>query len=604
MDLPADYERSDAWVAWARIDQGPFPDISHHYEITEWLPDQSPQQLAATAGWLVAPVIGLPDPVGFSFPSSIDGLLEEIDRQGFAQTECDDLIRRAEIANRDIEQRTGADDFTLPTILLIGSPASGRTIAPGRIAHFAAWDISLEHPKILGAWPGRYESRRVTWRPVIDQRPQVTIRRDVSRPAHWVTGKRVAILGCGALGAPIAEHCARAGARKLHLTDNDIVKPGILVRQPYAYYEIGRPKAEALAARLRAISPSTEVKASIDDALKLVWEEERLYAFDLIVDATANQSIANRLEFLRRKHDKKFPALVSVMIGHDSSHGVATVALPTASGAGIDILRRLVVGSVGDEDLTDVIDELFPDPPRTDVFQPEPGCSSPTFEGSAVDLAGIGAQLFNGALAHLNYQPNRSDALLPTRTAVVVRQATDLRPHGSTRRLSWPNDIVRVDQHNDYQIRISSAAFGRIRRAIVLAAQERPGCEIGGVLLGQINPACRVVWVDEAPDSAAGITASPGAFHLDMDAVRNLVMERHRETRGMVTFIGTWHTHPGMLPLPSERDLITMRALVAEGPQSLPHALLIVLGWEASSGDAGPSESGQPMMHVQMFFPD
>src|SRR5262249_2281868 len=71
----------------------------------------------------------------------------------------------------------------------------------------------------------------------------------------WLRAKRVLILGCGALGAPAAEHCVRAGVTSLTVLDEGIVTPGILVRQPYRYHDIGRAKAQAVAQRTNTIPP-------------------------------------------------------------------------------------------------------------------------------------------------------------------------------------------------------------------------------------------------------------------------------------------------------------------------------------------------------------
>ena len=81
----------------------------------------------------------------------------------------------------------------------------------------------------------------------MEARPEVTIRRDSGTPAAWLAGKRVLVLGCGALGAPAAEICVRAGAAEVTVADNGIVRPGILVRQPYQDADIGQYKAIALA---------------------------------------------------------------------------------------------------------------------------------------------------------------------------------------------------------------------------------------------------------------------------------------------------------------------------------------------------------------------
>ena len=96
---------------------------------------------------------------------------------------------------------------------------------------------------------------RTAWATVYEQRPELVTRRDQASPAAWLQGRRVLILGAGALGAPIAADCVRAGARQVTVVDNSTVHPGILVRQPYEDGDIGKPKADVLAKRLSPDPP-------------------------------------------------------------------------------------------------------------------------------------------------------------------------------------------------------------------------------------------------------------------------------------------------------------------------------------------------------------
>src|SRR6202035_371918 len=119
-----------------------------------------------------------------------------------------------------------------------------------------------------------------------------------AKPAQWLLGKSVLVLGCGALGARIAEHCARAGVRKLVVADNHAVGTGLLVRQPYEDADIGRLKAPRLASRLALIrpSPGLEVKAEIGDVRETVLGSDAVPPkVDLIVDATANRGVSARI---------------------------------------------------------------------------------------------------------------------------------------------------------------------------------------------------------------------------------------------------------------------------------------------------------------------
>lgn len=94
----------------------------------------------------------------------------------------------------------------------------------------------------------------------------------------------VGIAGCGGLGSQAAVSLARAGVGRLILVDGDRVEESNLNRQHYFLEDVGRLKAEALAARLRSINP--EVQAS---ALALRLEPGRVAEVfgtaDLLIEA-------------------------------------------------------------------------------------------------------------------------------------------------------------------------------------------------------------------------------------------------------------------------------------------------------------------------------
>ncbi len=106
--------------------------------------------------------------------------------------------------------------------------------------------------------------------------------------------RTVLVIGAGGIGAPLGLALARAHARgsepafRLQLVDDDDVELGNLHRQVlFEEADIGRPKIDVLAARLRAISPSLEVRTTAgrflpDTALELAR------GADVIADACDN----------------------------------------------------------------------------------------------------------------------------------------------------------------------------------------------------------------------------------------------------------------------------------------------------------------------------
>ena len=101
---------------------------------------------------------------------------------------------------------------------------------------------------------------------------------------------RVALVGCGALGAVQASLLVRAGVGKLRIIDRDFVEESNLQRQILFDEEDVRavlPKAVAAEKKLRAVNSLVEVEGLVED-VNASSIERLLEGFDLIVDASDN----------------------------------------------------------------------------------------------------------------------------------------------------------------------------------------------------------------------------------------------------------------------------------------------------------------------------
>lgn len=577
-DLPTVADpQPDAGVWWAqlaRCDGG-------HLEVWHWL-DTLPYEIPPAT--VVAPLIVLPDTVGYAYPTTVDELRTIVYDGGFHGEDCLRLLARSAQFNR--RSRDPSLYNEIGNLILIGTPAADL----GRVAHIAAWHVPTNE---------RTDGRsRPRWRRVYDQRPSIARRRDTSRPATWLAGQRVLVLGCGGLGAPIAEQCVRAGASELHLVDHGVVAPGILVRQPFAHRDIGRSKVVMLGERLGSIDSDVLISRHGKNAID-VLREHGPDRFDLIVDATANRAVGTWLELQRWVAASDPPPIVTVVVGHECRNGVATVSLPAASGAGIDAFRQLAVSAATDPDLEDVLEDFYPTRPRTDVFQPEPGCSDPTYVGSAVDVNSLAAQLFNGALDILDAATGAADtsALTPTRSAIIVQPTTYGSARNPYRRLHWPSDPIYLS--NGYQVRVAPGVVAAIRA--VVTQQQDTRSEIGGVLLGQVNHACRIVWVSRALGPSQHTRAAPHHLVLDAEDVAGRSAELTRQSRGTVDFVGAWHSHPDSSAAPSPQDVDTMSRLARETPWLGASVLMIVRAHQEDL-EAWTAGSSRPPLHVELFL--
>ena len=72
-------------------------------------------------------------------------------------------------------------------------------------------------------------------------------------------GKRVAIVGLGAIGSKLAESLARGGVCKFGLWDSDIVEPGNICRSSYRNDDLGESKVLAIEKMIRTVNPFASV---------------------------------------------------------------------------------------------------------------------------------------------------------------------------------------------------------------------------------------------------------------------------------------------------------------------------------------------------------
>lgn len=121
---------------------------------------------------------------------------------------------------------------------------------------------------------------------------------------------RVLLLGCGSLGAPVAELMARASIGNLTLVDMEHFDPENTARHILGLSAVNNSKAIELASRIRREVPDINVKGH--HALASSWLAHcvRQEDFDLIIDCTGESSVRCLLAHLTAEH------LAGVSIAH------------------------------------------------------------------------------------------------------------------------------------------------------------------------------------------------------------------------------------------------------------------------------------------------
>ncbi|MFG1352357.1 ThiF family adenylyltransferase [Xanthobacter autotrophicus] len=478
-----------------------------------------------------------------------------------------------------------------PSIFVLG--AAMRGIAGGETRqHLASWLIdadqsqklrdavmaaTLDDPKDIEAFYAWAADAKVEWCRVLEDRPQIVVRRDAESPSTFWKGKQVALLGCGAIGSTVAPMLARAGAARLELYDYNVVTPGILVRQDFDRNLVGYTKSIALRVRLIGARPDIDVTAhhrNILNVLNNPEELERLMGVDVIIDATASRSISTALELHFRKAAKKHPPIVSMAIGHNGDFGLMTLVKEQHAGMSVDADRRVKLALANTAMGKAYLKEYWPtDAARRKQFQPEPGCSSPTFRGSFADVLNLTSRMTNVAASWLTV-----DA--PAPRAFAMDLSGDGLATGPAREIGfeWRPHHVILDGQHGYQIRMSEEA-----RAAVLAWIRRSErvrgktVETGGVLFGEVDELLKVIWVDEVSGPPPDSLASPEGFLCGTAGVADMNAEKIKRSSGSVSFVGMWHTHPQALPIPSKTDLGAMKELLGQGTGFLGRRFLMLI---------------------------
>lgn len=99
---------------------------------------------------------------------------------------------------------------------------------------------------------------------------------------------RVLVVGSGGLGSPLLLYLTAAGVGAIGIVDFDVVDASNLQRQVlFGIQDVGRPKVEAAAERIRSLNPYIEVKTyntqlSSANALEIIKD------YDLVADGTDN----------------------------------------------------------------------------------------------------------------------------------------------------------------------------------------------------------------------------------------------------------------------------------------------------------------------------
>ncbi len=360
--------------------------------------------------------------------------------------------------------------------------------------------------------------------------------------AATLQGKRVAILGVGAVGSHVAELLARAGVGTLRLVDSDRLWPANLIRHAAAP---GTPaatlKTHALQADLEQY-PWVRVEVPAEDDYGIKWSidglRELLADVDVTVEATGFVGLSQLAGQVAAAQQR--PLVSAALFRGGTVARVRRQALPSDT----LFIRRPHL---------DAYPEITPLEEEVEYVGSETGClalvhNSPPI--AVVHAAALASEVVVDFLVGRNEQPDEVIEVLRS-GPVPFHRVGRLRRTDMTRTI----DVVE-------------SALASMRSAASAAAPN----ETGGVLVGALIDARPVV---TAAVEVSDPGAAPQSFRIAAHSVPRTVEPFH-DADERLGYLGEWHSHTGPEPSgPSHLDVASMLALAEESGTDEPVLVIV-----------------------------
>ena len=526
----------------------------------------------------IAAALLLNAPLPIEYPNKINVLVKALEKAGVPFSTLYRILRLLAItADRD-----------KPAYLVLGAPMRRRAAGEPLKQHLTVWEITKEavntlqdlvrengdDDQNLDTFVKWIVIADVRWCKTFENREEVTYRRDVKSLMSSLQEKRILLLGCGALGSVIGNHIVRAGASALALADYGDVKPGLLVRQQYKHADIGKLKTGALADALVEIGGSTAITQYPVNLSNGVAGKIDLNEFDLVIDATASSKVSHRIE--REIADGSFTKpLITMSVSAGAGYGSVLVKMPEYRLGPIGINRLSAIESFRKHRDHPATEAFWPKEPP-EPFQPEPGCSNPTFRASAADVAAHASSLLNTGL--------RSFVKLnDTQSSFHMLEASWLSDHSLPIDLTFDDPSRHEEKIWDYPVTYASAAKRSIKTEMNRIARVRSDkVETGGLLFGEIDESHGHIYIDGASGPPSDSEASAKKFVCGTKGTKKLAQAKSRQSGNRSRFLGIWHTHPVCPGMPSEDDMMAMVQLLHLQDQRPRQVLMLIIGHAAT----------------------
>lgn len=348
------------------------------------------------------------------------------------------------------------------------------------------------------------------------------------------------IVGCGALGSKISLHLGRAGITDLTFVDSDSLSPHNLVRHGLLANSVGENKAVAIRDTIQKLyrdaTEPVRVTSHATNIFKLVNRNRGIFkkaAF--VIDATASLSVFENLAF----HSSPYQVpIIRCEIADQGRLGITLVEGRGRSPRLGDLKASLYDLALDDPIVqrwleADIRNEVEPIAELEDITVGL-GCSSPTMKISD-DIISF----------HASLQSTLIRKLISNDAHVAGIQLSSIDNDAS---LQVAGKFIEISKYRTLTSKETQGWTVRIPRDLcdIMIQQtiEKAPNETGGILIGHINVKHKTVYITRQippPEDSKGM---PYAFKMGVKNVSKNIKEIMKKTRGQITYLGEWHSHP------------------------------------------------------------
>jgi len=325
-------------------------------------------------------------------------------------------------------------------------------------------------------------------------------------------------VGCGSLGSKICLHLTRNGYTNFHLVDNGLFLPHNNARHALVGDWYPRFKTEILKDTL--VRLGARVNSTSVDVLTPI---NKIKEKSIFIDSSASISLRNQLS----------KSKINGYVIHTALYNHGKLSLFLCEGTDRnpridDLIVALYTACLYNNKLrSQFLTE------QSILVSTGQGCGSYTTIASDSRISLSSASLASKIQLCLNENRDESGEIL-------IGKINDF-----DMAISWQNlksekiIVVPLKKEDDLEIRVFNNVFTEMEAA---ANQHSPD-ETGGVLIGHISLINNTITITELIPAPEDSICTPTYFELGIKGLKNKVLNIERNTNGLLTYVGTWHSH-------------------------------------------------------------